>query len=274
MAHVELGRYGAVIAPTEGPQLVETAVALEALGFPTLWLTGGPLTSLDQVSDVIHATDHVTVVTGILAVVRWSSEDVEARYTDLERTHPGRFVVGLGGAHGPQPIPTLEAYLDRLEAVPPSRRVLAALGPRMFRLARERAAGAFPVLVTPERTAEARELLGPEPTLAVDQLLVLDDDRAQAREVGRARVGFLASMPAYQDNFRRMGFDDADIDSLSDRLVDALVPGGPLDVLVAHIEAQRQAGADHVALNLVSAADAPSLDDWRALAEAVLGGDE
>jgi probable F420-dependent oxidoreductase len=270
MAHVELGRHGAVIAPTEGPELVETAVALEALGFPTIWLTGGPLTSLQQVADVVRATDHVTVATGILAVVIWPSEDVEALYTDLERTDPGRFVVGLGGAHGPDPIPTLEGYLDRLGAVPQSRRVLAALGPRMFRMAREKAAGALPVLVTPERTAEARELLGPEPTLAVDQLLVLESDRSRAREIGRGPLKFLATMPAYQANFRRMGFTDEDIESLSDRLVDALVPGGSPEAIAAHVVAQHQAGADHVGLSLVSEAETPPLEQWRALAAAVL----
>ena len=93
------------------------------------------------------------MATGILAVVIWTSEDVAALFTDLERTDPGRFVVGLGGAHGPKPISTLERYLERLTAVPPSRRVLAALGPRMYQMAREHAAGALPVLITPEQTA-------------------------------------------------------------------------------------------------------------------------
>ncbi len=270
MAGLQLGAIGAVVAPTDGPELVETAARLEELGFPTIWLTGGPLSRLDQVAAVVRGTHEVTVATGILAVAVWASEDVEALFTDLERTDPGRFVVGLGGAHGPDPIPTLEAYLDRLTAVPQSRRVLAALGPRMYRMARERAAGALPVLVTPERTAEARELLGPDSTLAVEQLVVLDTDPERARQTGRGPLTFLASLPAYQANFRRMGFTDDDITSLSDRLVDALVPWGTPEAVTAHIAAQRAAGADHVALSLVSASDVPTLDEWRALADAVL----
>jgi probable F420-dependent oxidoreductase len=270
MASVELGRIGAAIAPSEGPELVETAVGLEAMGFETIWLTGGPLTSLQQVADVVRATDHVTVATGILAVVRWTSEEVTALFTDLEGTDPGRFVVGLGGAHGPDPIPTLEAYLDRLDAVPPARRMLAALGPRMLRMARERAAGALPVLVTPERTAVAREALGPDSTLAVQQLVVVDVDPMRARATGRGALGFLSTMPAYQANFRRMGFTDDDIASLSDRLVDALVPGGSPESIAAHIEAQRAAGADHVSVSLVSAADGPALDEWQSLADVLL----
>ena len=89
MPRAELGATGAVISPTEGPELTETAVALEALGFPTIWLTGGPLASLDQVAAVVRATDHVTVSTGILAVVRWTSDDVGALYDQLEASHPG-----------------------------------------------------------------------------------------------------------------------------------------------------------------------------------------
>src|SRR4051812_40194844 len=100
MEGVQLGAYGAVVAPTEGPELVETAAALEELGFPTIWITGGPLSSLDQVADVVHGTKEVTVATGILAVVRWTSDDVNALFSELERSDPGRFVVGIGGAHG------------------------------------------------------------------------------------------------------------------------------------------------------------------------------
>jgi probable F420-dependent oxidoreductase len=270
MARAEFGPTGAVITPTEGPELAQTAVALEALGFSTLWVAGGPLASLDQVADVVRATDHVTVSTGILAVVRFSSDDVTALYDDLEASHPGRFVVGLGGAHGPDPIPTLEHYLDRLTTIPPSRRVLAALGPRMYRMAREHAGGAYPVAVTPQRTAEVRPRLGPDSTLAVDQLVSVTTDAAQGRQLGRARLGFLATMPAYQANFRRQGFTDEDIASLSDALIDALVPWGSVEAIAAHVQAQRDAGADHVAISLVSANDRPSIEEWRALAEAVL----
>ena len=56
----------------------------------------------------------------------------------LEHEQPGRFVVGLGGAHGADPIgrrtPT------STNSTPCHRpRLMAALGPRMLRLARDRA---------------------------------------------------------------------------------------------------------------------------------------
>jgi len=140
----------------------------------------------------------------------------------------------------------------------------------LLRLARERSAGALPVLVTPERTAAARTALGPDSTLAVQQLVVVDDDPDRGRATGRGPLGFLATMPAYQANFRRMGFTDDDIATLSDRLVDAIVPSGSPDAIAARVEGQRAAGADHVSVSLVSATDPPPLDEWRALAGALL----
>jgi probable F420-dependent oxidoreductase len=270
MSRLPLGTIGAVLAPTEGPELVETAIALEDLGFSTLWVTGGPLTSLGQIADIVRGTARVTVASGIISVDRFAAEDVDALYTDLERSDPGRFVVGLGGAHGPDPIRTLERYLDQLAAVPVTARVMAALGPRMLRLARERAAGAYPVLITPEYTARAREALGSESTLAVSQLVVVETDPERARSIARQPLGFLGSLPSYQASFRRMGFADDDIATVSDRLVDALVTRGPPEAIAAHVAAQQRAGADHVAMSLVSASGAPSMDEWRTLARALI----
>jgi len=115
---------------------------------------------------------------------------------------PGRLIVGLGGAHEPSPPSALTAYLDRLEPVPATARVLAALGPRMLDLARDRAAGAFPVLVTPDYTASARSRLGDDTTLAIEQLVVVDADPRRARAIARGPLGFLGRLPAYQASFR------------------------------------------------------------------------
>ena len=92
--------------------------------------------------------------------------------------------------------------------------------------------------------------------------------RSGPASTARGPLGFLSTMPAYQANFRRMGFTDDDIASLSDRLVDALVPGGSPESIAEHVEAQRAAGADHVSVSLVSAGDRPPLDEWRSLADA------
>ena len=162
---------------------------------------------------------------------------------------------------------TLNTYLDRLDQVPATARVMAALGPRMLDLARERAAGAFPVLITPDYAARARARLGADTTLAVEQLVVVETDPERARAIARGPLGFLGQVPAYQASFRRMGFTDPEIEQLADRLVDALVPWGDPDT----VSRQLQAGADHVAVAVT--ADAPqdqSAGTWRQLAERLI----
>jgi probable F420-dependent oxidoreductase len=271
MPKIDLGPVGAVVSPGED-DFVDLAVALEQLGYTTVWLSGGPMRGLDQIAAVVRATRAAKIATGIIAVDRFPADEVGALYTELEASDPGRFVVGLGGAHGSNPLQTLNGYLDVLDAagtVPVTSRVMAALGPRMVDLARDRASGAFPVLVTPGFAAGIRKRLGDDSTLAVEQLLVVDTDAERARAQARGPLGFLGQSPSYQASFRRMGFTDQEIAQLADRLVDALVPWGDADTVAARASEQLQAGADHVAISVVAdpAAGFP-LDQWRAVAAA------
>lgn len=263
----ELGAIGAVIDVTTDDTFVATAVMLEQLGFDTIWLSGGRLDSLDEVLAVLAATDRARVGTSIIAVDRFDSDAVLELYRRAEDSYPGRLVVGLGGAHGPRPLARLGAYLDRLEPVPAGSRLLAALGSRMLALARDRAAGALPVLVTPEYTASARTELG-DAALVVEQMVVLEHDPVRARGIAAGPLGFLATVPGYAQNFRRMGFTDDDIDRLSDDLVDGLVAWGDASAVAARVAAHRAAGADHVAVMLLDRAGERA--GWASLANALL----
>jgi probable F420-dependent oxidoreductase len=269
MTKIELGRIGAVVSPGV-PGWVEAIVELERLGYPTVWLTGGPLTELDQVREAVRATSRVTVAPAILSVDRFDAASVNALYTELEADHPGRFLVGLGGAHQGRPLATLNAYLDELTAVPQDARILAALGPKMLGLARDRTAGAYPVLVTPDYVREARGVLGDDSALALMQLAVVDDDVERARAAARGPVGSLGSFPSYQQHFARMGFSDEEITPPSDRLTDALVFQGDAGAVAAKVRGQLDAGADHVALNAISPAPTVPLDAFRELAAELL----
>ncbi len=275
MARIELGQLGAAIRADEGHAFVAAAVELEELGYTTIWLTGGPLDNLGQIAEVVEASDRARVATGILSVDRFPSDDVAALYDELERSHPGRFVVGLGGAHGPNPLATLNAYLDRLDSRPPTvpqaARILAALGPRMLDLARDRSAGAFPVLVTPDYTARVRARLGADTGLAVEQLVVLEADPVRARRLARQPLGFLGRLPGYRASFRRMGFADDEIEEVGDRLVDAVVAWGDADTVAARVGEHREAGADHVAISVVTDSGAQPVDEWRELAPRLAG---
>lgn len=265
MTKIELGPVGAVIGPGV-PGWLEAAAELEVLGYSTIWLTGGPLTSLDQVAEAVRATSRARIIPAILSVDQFDAASVNALYTELEAEHPGRFVAGLGGAHRGQPLATLNAYLDELTAVPAGARILAALGPKMLQLARERAAGAHPVLVTPGYVRQAREALGDDSTLALMQLTVLDEDVERARAVARGPLGMLGSMPAYRANFRRMGFTDDEISPPGDRITDALVFHGDAAAIAAQVREQLDAGADHVGVNVVSADPAVPVEAFRQLA--------
>jgi len=192
---IELGPIGAVVSPGDGNGFAETAVELEELGYPTIWVPGGRLADLSQIAEVVRATKWARVAAGIISVDRFAADEVAALFTDLEATHPGRLVVGLGGAHGRSPLRTLAAYLDRLDSVPATSRVMAALGPRMLDLAGDRAAGAFPILVTPDYTATARARLGADATLAIEQFVVVEPDPQRARAMARRPLGFLGKLP-------------------------------------------------------------------------------
>jgi len=268
---IELGSIGIALSPGEGDGFVDAAIELEELGYSTIWLTGGQLDNLGQIADVVRGTRQVRVGSAIISVDRFGPEAVAGLYADLEATHPRRFIVGLGGAHGPKPLQTLAVYLDQLDSVPATARVMAALGPRMLELARRRAAGAFPVLVTPEYTAQARSRLGDDATLAIEQLVVLETDPGRARQIARGPLDFLSTAPAYPANFRRMGFADDEITQLDDRLVDATVAWGDIDAVAARISEHLRAGADHVALAVITGSpDTLPVDQWRQLAKTLI----
>jgi probable F420-dependent oxidoreductase len=277
MTKLELGPIGVGMAPGDGGAFLDAATEVAELGYATIWLAGGPLRSLEQIASVVDATRNAKIASGIISVDRFDRAAVAALHARLEATHPGRFVLGLGGAHGPRPLQTLAGYLDALDTVAPTvpagARVLAALGPRMLQLARDRAAGAYPLLVTPDYTARARSLLGEDSALVVGQFVVVEPDPERARGLARGPLRFLTARGGgYAVNLRRMGFADDEIAELSDRLVDALVAWGDPDAIAARVAQQLGAGADQVALSVLSAGPPGSLpvEQWRQLSDALI----
>jgi probable F420-dependent oxidoreductase len=204
-------------------------------------------------------------------VVKYSAADVSTTYAELEASAPGRFTVGLGGAHGAKPIATLNAYLDELD-VPVERRVLAALGPRMLKLAADRSAGAYPFLTSAAYSAEARKVLGPDKLLAVSHLAVLETDADRARAIARDTISFFPRIPGYAASLKRQGFSESDLAELPDHMVDSLAAwGSPADIKVKLTE-HLDAGADHVAVNVITGVTGPQpVEQWRALAPVLLG---
>lgn len=257
----------------------EAAVAeLEALGYGAVWLpdTGGDV--LGDVRGALEATSSIAVATGVLNIWMHVPEYVARGCAALHHDHPGRFVLGLGASHGAvvgeryaRPLTTMREYLDQLDAAEPpvmaERRVLAALGPRMLELARDRAAGAHPYLVTPEHTRRAREILGPDRVLAVEQSVDLRGDLDRAR----AFVADYLRLPNYVANLQRLGYGEDDLRG-SDRLARDLVAFGDEEAIAAHVQGHFDAGADHVCIQAIGTGDAFALEQWRRLAPALVSG--
>lgn len=263
---------------------VDVAHEMEELGYTTLWSSGGMDPVLSAHFDrLLAATTHASVASGIVSIWRASPEDVSRAVANLDARYAGRFVLGLGASHAPlaenynRPYAHTVSYLDALDAagavVAKKHRVLAALGPRMLALARDRAAGAHPYFVPVEHTARAREVLGKGPFLAPEVTVVLERDPVQAREVARTFTAGYLSLPNYTNNLRTLGFEDDDLAGAgSDRLVDAIVCWGDLDTVAARVREHYDAGADHICVQVVSPRGSFPIAAYRELAPALLAG--
>jgi probable F420-dependent oxidoreductase len=256
-------------------EVAEAVGELDALGYTAAWLpdVGGEV--FPALDNVLAATSTMTVASGILNVWFHAPADVATWWRALPDERRRRMLLGIGVSHGPfigerwvHPLTVMHTYLDGLDAagVPKEQRCLAALGPKMLELARDRCAGAHPYLVTPEHTAQARAILGGG-GLFVEQGVVLEPDLARAREIARGAIDGYCTLPNYVNNWKRLGFTDDDIATRSDRLVDALVVCGDVDVIRERVAAHRAAGADHVCIQVLSERGAPMpRAAWRALA--------
>lgn len=266
-------------------EAAEAAAELEDLGFTALWIpdVGGPV--LDSVEHLLSATRQVVIATGILNLWMHEPAEVAARYAALTESHGERFLLGIGVSHAPlidskkpglyrKPLAATRKYLDAIDAtpqpVPVANRVLAALGPKMLELAATRAGGAHPYLVTPDHTRYAREQLGEGPLLLPEQTVLLTTDRDEARSVGTDWLRSYLALPNYRNNLLRTGFTEEEVETVSDRLFDAIIAWGDEQTVLSRVQQHLDAGADHVCVQVLTAdpREFPR-DQWRRLSRAL-----
>jgi probable F420-dependent oxidoreductase len=269
----------------------ELAAELEELGYGAVWIPEvagrDPFVHLAL---LLSATRTLVGATGIANIWARDAVTTNGAIRGLTEAFPERVLVGLGVSHRnlvhdlrghdyAKPLTAMREYLDAMDAAPytsfrpttPVRRVLAALRPKMLRLAAEKADGAHPYFVTPEHTAKAREILGAEPLLCPEQAVVLESDPDRARAIGREYTKVYLGQPNYVNSVLELGFTEADLTGGgSDAFVDALVAWGDVDALVARVRAHLDAGADHVAVQALPAEKRGVPDQqWRELAPAL-----
>ena len=271
----------------EQEDALEAVMAVEDLDFAAVWLPDmGGDGLFERLTALLDATSTITVATGILNIWMHDPAEVAEQHAKLTESSGGRLLLGLGASHAPvvdqveagtyqKPLTKMRAFLDELDSadppVPAGSRVLAALGPKMLQLAAQRSSGAHPYLVPLEHVAVAREALGPDGFLAPEVGVVLETDPSAAREKARAGMSMYFGLPNYLNNLRRFGFTEDDLTAPgSDRLVDALVVWGDEQTIAARLAGYREAGADHLALQVLTGADTATptfpIEQWRRLA--------
>ena len=266
------------------------AAQIEELGFPTVWVPEAvgrePFASTAL---LLSATEKLILATGIASLHARSPMTMQAGWKTITEAFPDRFLLGIGVSHQPavegfhggsydKPYSTMVKYLDAMDrglyfaaqpSAPPAR-ALAALGPKMLKLAAERTMGAHPYFVPVEHTPIARAAMGPDALLAPEQAVVFSRDASEARAIARGFMKTYLGLPNYTNNLKRLGWTDEDIAGPSDALVDAIVAWGSLDDIQARIKAHLDGGADHVCVQVLSPDPTKvTMDEFRQLASLI-----
>jgi len=241
---------------------------VEELGYGAFWYGEGfGRDPLVLAAFLLAQTSRLVIATGIASIYSRDAVSMVGGSHALAEQSDGRFLLGLGVSMPPlveprghrfgPPVATMRAYLARMKAssyaaVPPAEAppvVLAALGPKMTELAVAETRGTHPCNVTPEYTAKARETMGSDAWLCVEQKIVLESTPSRAREIARAGLALYLGVPHQQRHFVRMGFSASDFEGEgSDRLVDALVAWGDEETIRRRIREHLDAGATHVCI--------------------------
>lgn len=283
----DFGRYGIWVShqlwPADANAVASAALELESLGFGTVWIGGSPPDELDLAEAILAATSTLVVGTSIVDIWRSDPARLAASHVRLRQQYPGRFCLGVGSGHAPaaealgqlyvKPLSRLREFLGKLGEVPPEERMIAALGPKALATAGELTAGALPYLTPPQHTADARQILGPQKLLIAEQKVFLGTDPATARATGRRVLRLYLSLPNYTTMLRRYGMTDQDLEGEgSDHFIDSAMVWGDDAAVRAGVDAHLEAGADQVAVHVLSADPSPHppLEEWRRLAD-VLG---
>jgi len=279
---MELGKLGVfcftdVLTPDQIVELVQHA---EKQGYGTFWYPEAVgYESFSLGSFLLNHTESMIIASGIANIYARDATAAKQGQHTLSKISGGRFILGLGVSHIPlvedarghvyeKPLSKMRSYLDAMENVAiatevdePPPTVLAALGPKMMALAAEHTSGAMSYSVTPEHTAQAKEILGPDTWLCVEQKVLMTKDAATAREIARQAMDFYMLLPNYRNNWQSLGFSEDDLSNGgSDRFLDAMVVWGDETAIRQRVKEHFDAGSDHVCIQALNPEGIPMPD--------------
>jgi probable F420-dependent oxidoreductase len=286
---LDLGTFGIYTFDFEhqsAAQMRESVGALEEQGWRAFWFPEvGGREALTHAAFLLSCTKRMHIINGIAQISARETQQAYGASLLLADAYPGRHVLGLGVGRsrpGIKPVAAMTEYLDELDALTPANpapqtpihRILAAYGPRMIELARDRSAGAHTYHVNVSHTAQARQILGPDAFLGVEHAVLFDTNPDTARATARRHLRtYLDPGSTYNlAKFRRLGYTEDDLSNGgSDRFVDDLVYWGSLDTIAEKLHAHLEAGADHVAIQVIGTEPGQTaMPYWRMLGEALL----
>jgi probable F420-dependent oxidoreductase len=276
-----LGIWSSELRGGDPAQVGAVAAELDNQGWGSLWIPGTTGRGVwDDTETLLASAPHLAVAQGVIGIWNPDAADAAANHHRLAAAYGPRVVTGFGvsnpqsakaaGREFGTPLSAMNRFLDQLDTSPltiaAEDRIIGGLGPKMVALSGKRAAGVHPFLVTPESNAANRSLIGPKGFLAPYQAVVLESDPGQARTIARNGIGMFLRFPSYQANLRRLGFGDEDlIPGGSNRLIDATVAWGSIDTIAERLREHWAAGADHIALHVLSNHGGFPIDEWREL---------
>ncbi len=301
----------------------QLAAGIEQAGFASMWTNEAAGRDALLVCQAwAAATSTLEVAVGVAPIWTRSPAQLAMACATLQEASGGRFLLGIGVSHGATMGPwhgaevrrpltasrellTILAALERGERSdvdgevlssrrfrlnvsplpPPTRRYLAAMGPKMLALAGTDADGVLLNWAGPDEVARAAGIVrgaasdaGRDPDdveVATYVRVAVHDDRDLARAALATQITTYAALPAYTAHLERQGFgaaatraadarrDGADghglAEALGDEALDALGwSGRPGDDPQAMLASFREAGLDHLVLRVVVVGDDPA----------------
>jgi probable F420-dependent oxidoreductase len=268
---MQLGRLGVWYSTDklgDAQQIKQFVATVERLGYDTLWYPESRgYESLSVAGFMLGNSTRLKFGSSIASIYARDAFTSRRGLLSLQALYGDRFILGLGVSHVPmvegvrghkyeKPVPAMRAYLDGItkgEAGSENWPIaIAALGPLMLKLSKERTRGALPYNTTPQHTAEAKKIVGPDKWLVAEQKVCLETDAAKARGLGRKELSRYMVLDNYRNNWLRIGFSEAELaNGGSDRFIDAMVLWGSADKVRQGLRAHFDAGATHVCIQPV-----------------------